>query len=619
MELAHPLALAALAALPIIVALHLLRPRPRRVSVASTWLWREALRERHRGLGLERLLRDLSLVLLLLFALVAALALAGPSWLVPAGEAGDTVLVLDVSASMQARDGATTRFQRARAEARAVIDALAPGARLLIMSSARQPRLLSALESDREALRRALDAIEPTDEAGRPREALELALALLRSSEQGRVLFVTDGAFDPEQVPRSPRVTLVPVGGPARNVAVTRFAVRALPGEAGAFEALVGLRSDLPEALEVPLTLRLDGREPLTRRVRLAPGAVRTVVLPLQGLTGGRVRASVAVDDALAADDAAFAVLPAPQRRRVLLVGSGGFYLERALTALPDVDLVRRAQLPDEGLARAARRHDVVVLDRVAAPALPPGNWLLVDSVPPGLPFSAAGTVSSPAITGQGPSALLAGVDLAAVRVAASRRVIRSPGVPGLQRLFWSPDTDLALAWIGGPRRVVWLGFDPAQSTFPLQAAFPLFVARAVDWLSPPGSAAGGGGAPLPAGEAVRIPAPEGGADLVMRLPSGEGRTHRLEGEGLRFEDTSRAGIYAYTVNGIARHFAVNLTDPQESDLSARGLRAGTGAKAPAVGATARTPRPLWPPLATAALVLLLLEWVVWCGGRRRG
>ena len=243
MELATPLGLLGLLALPVIVVLHLLRPRPRRLTVASTWLWREAVRERRRGLGLERLLRDLSLLLLLLGALAAGLALAAPGWLTPAGEAGDTVLVLDVSASMQADDGGATRFERARAEAQALIDGLPPDGRMLLMSSGRRPRLLSAFESDPETLRRALAAVAPTDEAGRPREALELALALLRRSAEGRVHFITDGAFERRAIPASPRVRLHAVGGRAGNVAITRFAVRrALDGSGGA-EVLATVQS----------------------------------------------------------------------------------------------------------------------------------------------------------------------------------------------------------------------------------------------------------------------------------------------------------------------------------------------------------------------------------------
>ena len=48
-ELAAPWGLAALAAIPIIIALHSLRPRRRTVVVPSAALWHEALRERQFG------------------------------------------------------------------------------------------------------------------------------------------------------------------------------------------------------------------------------------------------------------------------------------------------------------------------------------------------------------------------------------------------------------------------------------------------------------------------------------------------------------------------------------------------------------------------------------------
>ena len=79
--------------------------------VSSSTLWSEALRERQRGIGLQKLLRNLSLLALLLFAIALALALADPGWVTRAAETGDTVLIVDVSASMQAREGNATRFE----------------------------------------------------------------------------------------------------------------------------------------------------------------------------------------------------------------------------------------------------------------------------------------------------------------------------------------------------------------------------------------------------------------------------------------------------------------------------------------------------------------------------
>ena len=105
-QLAYPWALLSLLSIPVILVLHSLRPARRTVVVSATSLWHEALRDRQRGLGLQKLLRNLSLLLLMLFALVVSLGLAGPRWLAQSAAGDDSVLVLDVSASMKTRAGA---------------------------------------------------------------------------------------------------------------------------------------------------------------------------------------------------------------------------------------------------------------------------------------------------------------------------------------------------------------------------------------------------------------------------------------------------------------------------------------------------------------------------------
>ena len=243
-QFAYPLALASLLAIPIILVLHLLRPRRRRIVLSTTRLWQAALKERERGLGLQRLLRDISLLLLLATALGLGLALAGPQWVTHASENADTVLVLDVSASMKARAGiGTTRFDQALAEAASIVNGLPREGRMLVITSGRKAVIRTGFESDRDALRRVLAQLRPGDEAGRPREALSLALSLLRNREQGRVYFVTDGAFDPDVDPHSPQVVFRIVGGRARNVAVTRFDLRQELASDDRFQVLMTLRN----------------------------------------------------------------------------------------------------------------------------------------------------------------------------------------------------------------------------------------------------------------------------------------------------------------------------------------------------------------------------------------
>jgi hypothetical protein len=608
--------LVALLAIPLILVLHLLRPRRRRVVLSTTALWQAAFRERERGLGFRRLLRDVSLLLLLATALVLGLALADPQWVTRASEGADTVLVLDVSASMKTRaGGGRTRFDQALAEAARIVDGLPREGRMLVMTSGRKAVLRTGFEADRDALRRMLAQLRPGDEAGRPREALALALSLLRNREHGRIYFVTDGAFDPDVDPGSHQVVFRIVGGPARNVAITRFDLRQERGGNDRFQVLMTLRNYTDAPMQVPASVSLEDRVLYRDTVELKARDEQTLLLPFSGRAFGRAVARIDVDDDLAADNQAFAVVNADPLR-VLLYTSGNFYLESVLGALPGVHLIKREWSPAEDIARLARIHDIVVFDGIEAPRLPQGNFLLVNSVAPGLPFSEAGWVAQPAIRGSGLSALMRDIDLTAVRIDQARRVVIEHETPGLQRLFWSSETNLALALLDDRLKLVYLGFDLHRSNFPLQSAFPLFIGQSLEWLRPSGD----GWVPThtAAGATHSIAVPAGEAQVMVHKPSGAAETRAVEDGSLLFDATAEAGIYRYVVGDVTRYFAVTLADAKESDVNSRWPPGKRRNEVRAADNGAQALKPLWPYLLVLALVLLTLEWWVWNGSRSR-
>jgi Ca-activated chloride channel homolog len=256
----------------------------------------------------------------------------------------------------------------------------------------------------------------------------------------------------------------------------------------------------------------------------------------------------------------------------------------------------------------------VVVFDGVVAPRLPAGNFLLLNTVAPGLPFSDAGRVEQPDILGRGASALMREVDLSAVRIDQARRVVIDKPLAGLQRLFWSRETDLALALLDDQLRLVYLGFDLVQSNFPLQAAFPLFISQSLDWLRPHGD----GFVPthIAAGSTHSISLPVSETRVNMRTPAGNTETLAAKGGSLLFDATADAGIYRYTVGGLARSFAVTLADARESDVNNRRVdNMRNGGIRPASN-NAQALAPLWPYLLALVLLLLALEWWVWTGSR---
>ncbi|MFT5446813.1 MAG: Ca-activated chloride channel family protein [Gammaproteobacteria bacterium] len=639
MQFAQPLGLLALVSIPVIILLHLLRPRRRTITVSSTALWSEALRERQRGLGLHQLFQNLSLVLLILAALIASLTLAEPRWLTESTEHHDIVIVVDASASMRARAPAGTRLDQARGVALELIDSLPQGARALIITSAHKAVLRSGFETNTQLLRRAVKAIQNTDEAGNPHDALALASSLLRSREDGRIYFITDAAFETPLGMGGERVRYRLVGqnvnDKAGNVAITRFDFRTEPGRENRFQVLLSVHNFTDTPVTLPVKVELERRELFNRDVEIAADSTRTLVMPFAGKALGRATASIDIDDDLPSDNRAWAVTNVTERTHVLLYTSGNFYLQSVLNALPNVELTlappEDLENSLDNLEREARLNDVVIFDRVPVPQLPAGNFLLIGTLPPNLPVQAGGTVFNPRIQGNSDSALVQGIDLSAVRIDQALRIPPQPPSARVQRLFWDTDTELALALLDERTRIVLLAFDIAQSNFAIQAAFPLFISRTLDWLRPQGIDRPR--TQIKAGEPYAIQTADSNREIIIRTPQGDGEAYRIKNGELLYENTSTAGIYRYSVNDVARYFAVNLTDKGESNITPRAAelinpRSGlvnSGSEetesnevsALSARKLAQTIKTLWPQFAALLLILLLAEWLLWCTGRR--
>src|SRR5207248_9904164 len=121
-----PAALALLAlAIPIII-FYMLRLRREELDVSFSLLWRRALQDRTANAPWQRLRRNLLLLLQLLLHILLVLTLARPFVFQDTIASGNLVVVLDASTSMQATDEASgvSRFERARQEARRLIDGL---------------------------------------------------------------------------------------------------------------------------------------------------------------------------------------------------------------------------------------------------------------------------------------------------------------------------------------------------------------------------------------------------------------------------------------------------------------------------------------------------------------
>ncbi len=316
----------------------------------------------------------------------------------------------------------------------------------------------------------------------------------LRDARRGdQVILVTDGAFESlgDLDTTVPWMRILSVGTARNNVGITGLSFRRTLAGEETYEMFLALHNFGRAPVSVPLTVSAERAVVISREVSLAAGELRTLSIPWKGSTKGRIEARIRLEDDFPVDDRAYAVFAPARSVRVLIVGPGSFFLQKALGSLPGVTLhtaAGPAGLADETgthgeTRRLADADDVVVFDGVEPPPLEEGNYVCFAAVPPNLPVHATGQIPRPAVTGWNRShPLLESVSLSGLTIGSALRL--EPG-PGFTPLAFSHEAPLMLSWDQPGLKVLLVGFDPAQSDFPLRTGFPLLLANALSWFFP--------------------------------------------------------------------------------------------------------------------------------------
>ena len=158
-------------------------------------------------------------------------------------------------------------------------------------------------------------------------------------------------------------------------------------------------------------------------------------------------------------------------------------------------------------------------------------------------------------------------------------------------------------------QRVVWVGFDTLQSTWPLRVSFPIFIANAIDWLNPATSRAEL--LSVQAGTPFRFRLEKAVSEATVIRPDGTQtpllvNTNTTE---ILFGDTAKRGLYRLKTGGGEIAFTVNLLDSGETDITPRD-ELPFGKEGRTVATTEQQANlELWRWIALAGLAMLMFEW----------
>jgi len=611
MSFTSPLWLLLLVLVPLVILLHALSIRWRSRPVSSLVFWNQVLKERKSSVRIRRLLTSLVLLLQVLAVMALAVTLAGP--VLPGfgrSARSDVILVLDATASMQAREGSRTRFDIARGRGLELAAGLRGGARMAVVLAERSPRLLSAFTGDKAALRRVIQGAAATDEPGDVAVSVAFALSLRDPRRGGQVVLETDGAFDelPGVDGTLPWISVDVVGAARDNVGITRMSFRRAsvgePDGGAAYEVFLSIRNAGRTSVSVPLTVRAAGKEVISRTLALGAGQTSTVTEPWTGPITGRVEALLHNDDAFPLDDRAFAVFTPARRVQVLVVGPRPWFIQQALASLPGVT-VRMQDEPSPAGEPHGATADATVYVGIQPPPLEKGNYILFAAAPPNLPLLVRGNLTVPPVTGWSRTdPLLDSVSLAGVTIGEALDL--DPG-PGFSVLAASGTSPLLLSWDHAGVKALLAAFDPRASDFPLRPGFPVFMANILSWFFPTWLEAQAD--QVQAGD-VRVIRSVNGEDITVVKPHGRIVQLAAVGTSAPFLDTDETGFYAVKSGGASSEFAVNLFSDTETDITPRftvprGSPGGPGASPEAAA-------PVWAACAMAALALIFLEWLAW-------
>ena len=608
MNLLVPAALAFSVIIPIILLLYFMRPKRQERVVGSTLLWQQALQDLQASRPWQRLRITPLLLLQILAAIFIVLILARPAIFLRSPISGDTIIILQASASMQATDVAPNRFEAAKSQISDLIDSLGPNDHLSLISMAQTPQVLLAASQDKGQLTAALQRAKVTNQDADLQQALSLATALAAGRTNIQVLVVGDGhVLPPDQTLVLPfPVRYLRIGTDAPNMAILALASRTLQGN---LVALAQIANYSHQQRSAPVELYADGKLVNVQTISLAAGATGALQWGPLPPTTRSLHARLITQDALAVDHEAWAIVGGSIHARVLLVTNGNSFLQAALGLLPNIDLYKTNPTR---YAVNVGNFDLTIFDGYVPPTLPGGDVFFVN--PP------AGTYifgkSGPEIrvshisAGTDSANLLKDVDLSSIHVLRSSHLFTH--AQWAQSVITTPETPLLIAGENNNRRIAALSFDLHDSDLPLQPSFPILIYNLVNWFLPSPVAGDGQVSPdLP----VTVQTWPGADRVTIVDPHQQHITVAPPFPADPFAQTNTIGIYQVIqqVHGQERQgaFTVNLFDPLQSRLApanqlpvAHSTDFSTGGNS-----VPQVLREIWPWIAAFLLLVLCVEW----------
>lgn len=528
--LTYPLALLAMASLPALAAIYLLRNRFRRRQVSSLMLWRFRVQSKEGGSKVNRLQLPLLFFLELLALILLVTAATGPHWKLPQATR-PLIIVLDDSLSMRAAGEEGTAKSRATEALRGLFRFQPPRSTRVILAGA-EPRLAGGSARNW----REVETLLEQWTCWSPASSIDPAVTLASEIGQGEanILVLTDSAPASDKIAND-RLRWRAFGQSINNLAIVN-AARTINGDED--RCLIEVANFSKTAAASRVIVRAGSNDVRETALSLASGQQERLVF---NLPAAAPSIDVTLDPDPLVEDNSVQLLP-PLRKRVRV--------QVALTNAAIADLMDRT-LAATGLRAAISESPQLLIHH--SDAAPGSNaWSLRWNIP-----GEATAYTGPFML-DGTHPLAEGLAMEGAVWAAAP----ATNPPGAIPVILAGNVPLLSAredLMG--RQFLTLNLDPELSTVVRTPDWPALFYNLLDWRIAQMPGLADSNARL--GTEVVLKA--SGQPVTIRRPDGTEKRFASPVDRLSIE-TPLPGIYT-VVMGATNAFSVNVLAADESNL----------------------------------------------------
>ncbi|WP_026585567.1 vWA domain-containing protein [Bacillus sp. J33] len=572
-----------------VVLFYFFRKQYKEKTISSNMLWEQVLNEWHASPWLKKLQQNLLFWLQILALLLLMLALVRPFWVEDAIKGEHLIIIADPSASMSAKEGEFTRFEKAKKEMLDLTGKLS-GQEVTLIKAGEKNEILLSREDDPKAIREIIKDLELTYEHENMEKALLLAGSL--TSGNDTAIHIFSDAVSPGMLKgkMDGLYTVVHnIGEDKMNVSLQSFGTAAVGEE---ISAVAVIENQSSRKIDTGFTVGNGGEVLFEQKLSLKANEQTTVQIPSLP-EKPYYEAAISIKDGYSADNLATSIFTDP-KPKVYTMGNVNPFAVKGFQTI-GAELLQTDSKAISGL----ELEGVVLAEGTALSELPQQPLIFFNSSKEKIKLEKGAAVED--------DTLLEYVDFDKVYIDSAaapldgewETVVKSGSIPLIQKGMLK----------GQPLIIV--NFDLADSDWPLQPGFPIFLYNAYQWLSKQTDFLGY----FSAGEERWINI-NGGKGNWEIFNNGDESLYSLDLEKESFKAPLLPGTYQAVSGNQIYYFSV-LLDEREKNAKAEEPFTMNEKSSEKASITQRPNEKLWFWLALMAYILITLEWEVYRRGNR--